>query len=70
YEAVGFRNCEEYEGYVRCDIGKRIIRPVNIHDLSGRPIRILETLFLKQVCPKKQLITPYLRHIYFQQRVD
>ncbi|CAG8816963.1 25281_t:CDS:2, partial [Racocetra persica] len=75
HEAIGFRNCEEYEGYVRCDIGKRIIRPgtsvqVNIHDLSGRPIRILETLLLKQVSPKKQLITPYLRHIYFQQRFD
>ncbi|CAG8651636.1 12740_t:CDS:10, partial [Dentiscutata heterogama] len=108
YQAIGFRNCEEYEGSVRCEIGKRIIRPVmnssetfitniifyktympprhlfgypeawrdtsiqvNIHDLAGRPIRMLETLLLKQVSPKRQLITPNLmRHIHFQQRVD
>ncbi|CAG8528910.1 15063_t:CDS:2, partial [Cetraspora pellucida] len=107
YEAIGFRNCEEYEGYVRCDVGKRIIRPVinpsetfitniifyktympprhlfgypeawrdtsvqvNIHDLAGRPIKILESLLLKQVSPPKHLITPYLKHIYFQQRVN
>ncbi|CAG8530195.1 33467_t:CDS:10 [Gigaspora margarita] len=110
YQTIGFRNCEEYEGTVRCDIGRKIIRPVvknsssetfitniifyktympprhlfcypeawrdtniqvNIHDLAGRPIRILETLLLKQVNPRRQLITPNLmRHIHFQRRVD
>ncbi|RIB12903.1 Glycosyltransferase Family 22 protein [Gigaspora rosea] len=110
YQTIGFRNCEEYEGTVRCDIGRKIIRPVvknsssetfitniifyktympprhlfcypeawrdtniqvNIHDLAGRPIRILETLLLKQVNPKRQLITSNLmRHIHFQRRVD
>ncbi|CAG8471555.1 3280_t:CDS:10 [Acaulospora morrowiae] len=51
FQAIGFRNCEEFDGCVQCDVGRRFIRPVR----NSSETFVTNIIFYKTYMPPRHL---------------